>query len=115
MTTLYLLQNQHGYYLKKNHSEKKEWDDGRELSALFRTSHKDEAVNMMFETNAQDFSLRITIREYEANAKKHPIIPADDLPPPLPKETIAPEGKDEAHTDSPQSLESTLNTTSANM
>lgn len=87
MNTLYILQNQHGYFLGKN----KEWLDGREANALFRSIHKDEAINMMFEVNTQDVELRISIKECEANAKKIPTIPLDELPPPLPKDEISDE------------------------
>ena len=40
---------------------------------------------MLVETNSQNVELRIHIKEYEVNAKKHPIIPEEDLPPPLPE------------------------------
>lgn len=87
MSTLFTLQNQHGYFLKKVGADKqKEWVDGQEPQQLFRTIHKDEAVNMLVETNAQDVELRIQVKEYENNGKNQPIIPADDLPPPLPKD-----------------------------
>ncbi len=90
MSNLYILQNQQGYYLKKMGADKTlEWVDGQEPNQLFRTIHKDEAVNMMCETNSQDVELRMTIKEYPAHAKKYPIIPIDDLPPPLAKQEIA--------------------------
>ena len=94
MSTLYILQNQHGYYLRKKSQDKKtpnakvsEWVDGQDLSLLFRTIHKDEAINMQFEVNTQDIDLRITIKEYPANTRNYPDIPQDDLPPPLPKQS----------------------------
>lgn len=87
MSTLFILQNQQGYFLKKVGADKqREWIDGQEPQQLFRTMHKDEAVNMLVETNTQDVELRIQVREYDNNGKNQPIIPADDLPPPLPKE-----------------------------
>lgn len=76
---MFILQNQDGYFLSKSG----DWLDGREPSALFRTELKDEAVNQLFETNSQDYSLRITILECESSSKKHPIIPVEQLPPPL--------------------------------
>jgi hypothetical protein len=103
MTTLYILQNQHGYFLQKKGLDKKNsdksnkksadktsktshiWGDGQELGKVFRTTHKDEAINMMFEAGSQDVELRISIKEYLANTKGLPTIPADDLPAPLPK------------------------------
>ncbi len=77
---MYILQNQEGYFLSKSG----EWTDGREASQLFRTLHRDEAVNQLFEVNSRDFSLRITLLECEATSKNLPIITEDQLPPPLP-------------------------------
>lgn len=76
---MFILQNQDGYFLSKSG----EWLDGREPSALFRTTLKDEAVNQLFETNSKDYSLRIAILECEANLKKHPVIATEHLPPPI--------------------------------
>ncbi|ODS24142.1 hypothetical protein AB835_05275 [Candidatus Endobugula sertula] len=96
MSTLYILQNQHGYFLRKKsqgrenldekvtgHNRTSEWVDGQDLRLLFRTIHKDEAINRQFEVSAQDVDLRISIKEYPINAHKHPNIPQDRLPPPL--------------------------------
>jgi hypothetical protein len=90
MATLYILQNQHGYFLQKKSADKISksshiWGDGQELNKVFRTTYKDEAINMMFEAGSQDVALRISIKEYPANAKGLPTIPTDDLPAPLPK------------------------------
>ncbi|EGG94637.1 hypothetical protein IMCC1989_2559 [gamma proteobacterium IMCC1989] len=99
MTTLYTLQNQHGYFLQKKSADKTigkgatdkaskasyMWGDGQELNKVFRTTHKDEAINMMFEAGSQDVALRIAIKEYPANNKSLPTIPSDDLPVPLAK------------------------------
>jgi hypothetical protein len=90
MNTLYILQNQHGYFLQKIITDKTAktryiWGDGQELNKTFRTRHKDEAINMMFESGSQNVALRISIQEYPANAKGLPTIPTDDLPAPLPK------------------------------
>lgn len=82
---MFILQNQDGYFLSKSG----EWLDGREPTSLFRTLHRDEAVNQLFEINSQDYSLRITIVSCEQTPKKLPIIPDELLPPPLPKETEA--------------------------
>lgn len=95
MNTLFVLQNQHGYFLGSKGLSKSsgksatghEWVDGQDLGALFRTAHKDEAVNMQFEVNAYDVNLRLSIKAYEANTKRQPVIPSEELPPPLPKHT----------------------------
>ncbi|MGH1438921.1 MAG: hypothetical protein ACRBBR_02320 [Cellvibrionaceae bacterium] len=75
---MFILQNQDGYFLSKSG----DWVDGREPNTLFRTTHKDEALNQLFESNSKDYSLRITIFDCEASSKKQPIIPEDQLPPP---------------------------------
>ena len=88
MSTLYILKNQHGYFLQKANAEKTGkmayiWGDGQELNKIFKTPHKDEAINMMFENGSQDIELRISIHDYPANPKGLPIIPAEDMPTPL--------------------------------
>lgn len=76
---MYILQNQNGYFLTKS----KEWTDGREPNLLFRTQHKDEAVNELFEVNSKDYTLRLKILSCEVTPKKVPVIPDELLPPPL--------------------------------
>ena len=78
---MYLITNQDGYFLGKSG----QWLDGRETATLYRTSHKDEALNQLFETNSRDFSLRLTLMECDINPKGLPVIPPEQLPPPLPK------------------------------
>lgn len=110
MSSLYVLQSQHGYFLKKVGADKnKEWIDGQEPGQLFRTIHKDEALNMLVETNSQNIELRISIKEYESNGKNHPIIPSEELPPPLPKQTEVENetNKDEPISDTAETISST--------
>lgn len=76
MSKVYLLQNQHKQLLGKN----SEWLDGCNPAALFRTVHKDEAINQQFEAGSKDYSLRIGLLMCDVNAKKHPVIEPDDLP-----------------------------------
>jgi len=74
---MYILHNQDGYFLTKSG----DWADGRELATLYKTIHKDEAINQLFEVNSKDYNLRISLLECEVNSKKQPLIPADKLPP----------------------------------
>ncbi|MGS2718587.1 hypothetical protein ACVBE9_10470 [Eionea flava] len=88
-TTLYVLQNQQGHFLQKANTDKTNktaytWGDGTELNKVFRTTHKDEAINMMFESGSQNVELRISILTYPSNPKGLPIIPTDDMPTPIP-------------------------------
>lgn len=113
MNMLYILQNQQGYFLQKNNADKNtkhvhQWTDGQDPSKLFRTIHKDEAINMLFESNAQNVELRIHVKEYPANNKGLPLIPKEDLPPPLPKA----EASEEMLKETPEgTLEETLEKT----
>lgn len=86
MSTVFLLQNQHKHILGKSG----DWLDGRNVIGLYRTAHKDEAINQQFEAGSKDYSLRIHILECELNSKKQPIIAADDLPEPIADSILEP-------------------------
>lgn len=81
MNQIYLLQNQHKLFLSKQ----SEWVDGRELGSLFKTRHKDEALNYLFEVNAKDYSQRIHLLACDIKANGFPLIKPEDMPPPLEK------------------------------
>ena len=76
MSTVFLLQNQRKQLLGKSG----DWLDGRTPATLYRSAHKDEALNQQFEAGSKDYSLRITMIVCELNTKKQPIIDADSLP-----------------------------------
>ncbi|WP_299594050.1 hypothetical protein [uncultured Microbulbifer sp.] len=75
MSHVYVLTNQHQQFLSKSN----EWIDGRENNKLFRTEHKDVAINQMFEANTRNVSLRIELLECPLDTKKHPQVPDDAL------------------------------------
>ncbi len=77
MATIFLLQNQHKSFLNKQG----EWCDGREAASLYRTVHRDEALNQMIEVNSRDYTLRIKILECETNDRGLPLLKDEDLPP----------------------------------
>ena len=81
MQNLFLIHNQDGYFLGKSG----DWLDGREPTQLFRTPHKDEAVNELFEANSKDVELRLSLLECTAKNRLIPTIPQDKMPPPLVK------------------------------
>ncbi|MBD2859571.1 hypothetical protein IB286_11195 [Spongiibacter sp. KMU-158] len=54
MSSIFVIQNQDGHYLSKQ----QEWVDGRDRRILFRTAHRDEAVNIVFEHSSKDIYLR---------------------------------------------------------
>ncbi|AQQ69153.1 hypothetical protein Mag101_17080 [Microbulbifer agarilyticus] len=75
MSHVYVLTNQHQQFLSKGN----DWIDGREHTKLFRTEHKDVAINQMFEANTRDVSLRIELLECKLDTKRHPVVPEDAL------------------------------------
>lgn len=77
MTTVFLLQNQSKLLLNKQG----EWVDGREANSLYRSVHRDEALNHMVEVNARDYTLRIKVLECQLNERGVPQLPKEELPP----------------------------------
>lgn len=81
MSQIFILQNQHKLFFGKN----KEWVDGYDANALYKTPHKDEAVNQMFEITSKDYQQRVKVISCAADEKALPIIASDIMPAPLPK------------------------------
>src|SRR5690554_1728085 len=77
MSDIYLLQNQDKLFLGKQ----KDWLDGRDRNSLFKTPHKDEAVNQRVEISAKDYTQRITLLLCPVDERGLPVIAPDDLPP----------------------------------
>lgn len=103
MSELFILQNQDKLFLGRQNN----WLDGRDLAALFKTAHKDEAINQMFEASSKDYTQRIKVLTCSANEKGLPLIDPELLPEPLPKvgkdlfETLAPEAASTGQDESP--------------
>ncbi|RYY02745.1 MAG: hypothetical protein EOO53_10905 [Gammaproteobacteria bacterium] len=81
MTQTFILQNQDKLFFGKN----KEWVDGYDANAVFKTLHKDEAVNQMFEITSKDYKQRVKVISCDLDEKALPIIDSDIMPAPLPK------------------------------
>ena len=81
MSELFILQNQDKLFLGRQNN----WLDGRDLAALFKTAHKDEALNQMVEASAKDYKQRIKVLSCSPNEKGLPLIDPELLPEPLPK------------------------------
>jgi hypothetical protein len=81
MNPLFILQNQAQLFLGKN----KEWVDGYDANSLFKTAHKDEAINQMVEISAKDYQQRIKMITCEPDEKGLPCIDLSIMPAPLPK------------------------------
>ncbi len=81
MNQTFILQNQDKLFFGKS----KEWVDGYDANAVYKTLHKDEAVNQMFEITSKDYKQRVKVISCELNEKALPIIDSDIMPAPLPK------------------------------
>ena len=63
MAELYVIRNQLGHYWGKS----KAWVDGSDARAVKRTTHRDDAVNTLFELSSKDFELRGEVLEVETD------------------------------------------------
>ena len=81
MNQTFILQNQDLRFYGKN----KEWLDGYDASSLFKTPHKDEAINQMVEISSKDYTQRVKIITCDTDEKGLPIIAIDIMASPLPK------------------------------
>lgn len=76
MSELFILQNHDKLFLGRQ----KEWLDGSDPASLFKTPHKDEAVNQVFEISSKDYTQRIKVVSCKANEKGLPVIEPALLP-----------------------------------
>ena len=74
MSQLYILQNHQGQFLGKH----KDWLDGSDPAALFKTPHKDEAVNQMVEISAKDYQQRVSVLACATDARGLPSLDAHE-------------------------------------
>ena len=81
MSEIFILQNQAKLFLGKQN----QWLDGRDLTSLYKTEHKDEAVNQVFEASSKDYTQRINIIKCATNEKGLPLIDPEIMPEPIPK------------------------------
>lgn len=70
MKTVFVIRNQNGHYLGRHG----EWLDGSHVPGLFRTEHRDVAVNELVEVNLRDFDLRGEILGCEAAENGYPVV-----------------------------------------
>jgi hypothetical protein len=70
MNQIFILQNQNKHFFSKN----KEWVDGFDANTLFKTPHKDEAINQMVEISSKDYLQRIKIIHCALDNKGLPVI-----------------------------------------
>jgi hypothetical protein len=68
--TVFVVKNQQGLYLTKQ----QEWIDGADSHLLYRTRHRDEAINTVFEVSSRDIYLRAETVICELDPKGNPIL-----------------------------------------
>ena len=75
--TLFVIRNHAGQFLNKQH----EWLDASQAAiqavTLYRTLHRDEAVNTVFEISAKDIYLRAEVFACKPDPKGAPILEPD--------------------------------------
>ncbi len=76
MTKVFVVSNQLGLFSNKH----KEWIDGRETKLLFRSTHKDEAINLVFELSSKDINLRAEAIPVEVDGNNQPIVEVTAAP-----------------------------------
>jgi hypothetical protein len=81
MSELFILQNHEKLFLSKQNI----WVDGYDANLVYKTAHKDEAINQMVEASSKDYKQRIKIISCTASEKGLPVIDADIMPMPQPK------------------------------
>ena len=70
MSEFFILQNHEKRFLGRQ----KEWLDGSDPASLYKTPHKDEAVNQVFEISSKDYTQRIKVVSCKVNEKGLPVI-----------------------------------------
>jgi hypothetical protein len=75
MNNVFVIQNQHNQFL----SRQKEWLEKTEIQALFKTPHRDLAVNEWVELTAREPQARAKVVSVETSSKGLPLVSA--LPP----------------------------------
>lgn len=68
--SLFIIKNDRGQFLDKN----LDWSDGADANTLFRTPHKDVALNQLVELTTKDFTLRAEVTSCELDSKGRPRI-----------------------------------------
>jgi hypothetical protein len=72
---VFVIRNQNGLYLTRHN----EWQTGDEPATLFKTLHRDIALNTLIELNAKDIELRGAIVDVATDDKGLPHIESCDM------------------------------------
>jgi hypothetical protein len=68
--TVFVIRNQSGQFLSKQN----EWVDAGQSATLYRTVHRDEAVNTVFEISAKDIYLRAELVACRLDDRGAPVL-----------------------------------------
>ena len=79
MAELFVIRNQLGHYWGKS----KSWVDGSDARAVKHTSHRDGAVNTLFELSSKDFELRGEVLQVQATERGDPVVEPSQIPLPI--------------------------------
>lgn len=82
MASVFVVKNQLGLFLNKQ----QEWVDGSDNHTLYRTAHKDEAINTVFEVSSRDIYLRAEALACECDEKGNPLVSVTAIAPPMQEE-----------------------------
>lgn len=86
MTEVFLLKNQNGDYLEKSG----EWVNPAQSKTLFRTPHRDEAINQKVELAVKNAELRVQIATGKVSPEGKLLLKESDAPLEMPTSTAAP-------------------------
>lgn len=92
MNTVFVVRNQHGLYLTKQ----QQWSNGADNQSLYRTAHRDEAINSVFEVSSRDIYLRAEAIACELDAKGNPSIEVSAEQPAAADDTVVADPVDDA-------------------
>ena len=76
MSTVHIIRNALGHYWGKG----KRWVDGSDTSRVAQHSHRDEAVNTVFELSSKDIDLRCDVLEMNLVDEKLPKLDVSEVP-----------------------------------
>jgi hypothetical protein len=76
MNEIFVISNQHGHYWGKS----REWVDGSDARALWRSEYRDDAVNTLVELSARDITLRGRVDAVPVNPRGEPLVSTSECP-----------------------------------
>lgn len=76
MASVFVVKNQLGLFLSKQ----QEWVNGSDSHTLYRTAHRDEAINTVFEVSSRDIYLRAEALACECDEKGNPLVTVTAAP-----------------------------------